>query len=168
MASKTLFILGILLIAFLLISSEVCAKEVDAVRYGNALDDEGEGFTSSTQSPQNVKVFVCKNYAFQPSAVLSDGWGEVKFPTEDSQCLFICIEEVVDKEAAQTEQYRRCRHRCCGHRGCYCCSQTEFEALSGYGCRHRCCGHKGCYCCSQTEFDALAKAQVNTEAKPHN
>ncbi|ERM97909.1 hypothetical protein AMTR_s04052p00007180, partial [Amborella trichopoda] len=53
--------------------------------YGNALDDDCEGFTSSTQSPQtqNVNVFVWKNYAFQPSAAISDGWGDVKFPTED-------------------------------------------------------------------------------------
>ncbi|KAL4185187.1 hypothetical protein AMTRI_Chr10g229440 [Amborella trichopoda] len=138
MASKTLFILGILLISALLISSEVCAKEVnenkpdkkevDAVRYGNSLDDE-------------------------------------------------CEEEVVDKEAAQTEHYGSgYSPGYGGHGGGYGGRGGGYGGGhgGGYGgghgggCRHRCCGHRGCYCCSQTEFDALAKAEVNTEAKPHN
>ncbi|XP_020524690.1 glycine-rich protein DC7.1-like isoform X2 [Amborella trichopoda] len=71
-------------------------------------------------------------------------------------------EEVVDKEAAQTEHYGS------GYSPGYGGHGGGYGGGHGGGCRHRCCGHRGCYCCSQTEFDALAKAEVNTEAKPHN
>ncbi|ERM97917.1 hypothetical protein AMTR_s01906p00009560 [Amborella trichopoda] len=87
------------------------------------------------------------------------------------RACFAVADEVVDKEAAQTEQYGGgYGGRGGGYGGGRGGGYGGGRGGGGGGCRHRrrCCGHRGCYCCSQTEFDALAKAQVNTEAMPHN
>ncbi|XP_021300765.1 cold and drought-regulated protein CORA-like [Herrania umbratica] len=74
-----------------------------------------------------------------------------------------------------------CRHRCCGHYGCRCCSYAEAQLMGAqakdeksevaqevnqaddgkyYRCRYRCCGPYGCRCCT---FAGITAEELNQQ-----
>ncbi|KAL4185190.1 hypothetical protein AMTRI_Chr10g229470 [Amborella trichopoda] len=150
MASKTLFILLTLLIAFLLTSSDVCAKtvnenkpekkEVDAGKWCHCIYKHVEVVDTEAAQTEQYGGGYGPGYGGRGGGGYGGrGGGYGGGPG-----------------------YGRRGGGYGGRRG------GGYGGGGGCGYRRQCCGYRGCYCCSQAEFNALAKAQVSTLAKPHN
>ncbi|KAL4185189.1 hypothetical protein AMTRI_Chr10g229460 [Amborella trichopoda] len=155
MASRTLFILFTLLIAFLLTSSEVCAKavnenkpekkEVDADKWCHCIYKHFKEVvdTEAAQTEQYGGGYGPGSGDRGGGGYGGRGGGYGGGPGY----------------GGRGGGYGGGRGGGYGGGG---------RGGGGCGYRRQCCGYRGCYCCSQAEFDALAKAQVTTVAKPHN
>ncbi|KAL4185188.1 hypothetical protein AMTRI_Chr10g229450 [Amborella trichopoda] len=157
MASKTLFILFTLLIAFLLTSSEVCAKAVNENKpEKKEVDDEEVVDTEAAQTEQY-------GGGYGPGYGGRGGGGD---GGRGGGCGGGGGYGGRGGGYGGGPGYGGRGGGYGGGRG----GGYGGGGRGGGGCgyRRQCCGYRGCYCCSQAEFDALAKAQVTTVAKPHN